>query len=93
MTEELWSILDKKGSVHNEAWPKYDEKALVKEEVEIVLQVNGKVRDKINVSKDMTKDGIGKLALDNEKIKSFIDGKNIIKVICIPGKLVNIVAK
>jgi leucyl-tRNA synthetase len=93
MTEELWSILDKKGSVHNEAWPKYDEKALVKEEVEIVLQVNGKVRDKINVSKDMTKDGIEKLALDNEKIKSFIDGKNIIKVICIPGKLVNIVAK
>lgn len=93
MTEELWRILGKKVSIHNECWPKYDEKALVKEEVEIVLQVNGKVRDKINVNKDISKDGLEKLALDNDKIKSFIDGKNIIKVICIPGKLVNIVAK
>ena len=66
---------------------------LIKEEVEIVIQVNGKVREKIMVNKNISKDDLEKAALNNDRIKSFIDGKNIFKVICVPGKLVNIVAK
>jgi len=93
MTEELWNVIGNKSSIHSQSWPKYDSKALVKEEVEIVIQVNGKVRDKVMVSKSISKDELEKSALDNDKIKSFIDGKNIIKVICVPGKLVNIVVK
>lgn len=93
MTDELWSMLGNKTSIHDEKWPKYDSKALVKEEIEIVIQVNGKVRDRSKVNKNISKDALEEIALNNDKVKSFIDGKNIIKVICVPGKLVNIVAK
>ena len=93
MTEELWHVLGKGDSVHKQSWPGYDSKALIKEEVEIVIQVNGKVREKIMVNKNISKDDLEKAALNNDRIKSFIDGKNIFKVICVPGKLVNIVAK
>ncbi|WP_432408933.1 leucine--tRNA ligase [Wukongibacter sp. M2B1] len=93
MTEELWSMLGNEESVHAEKWPNYDSKAIVKDEVEIVIQINGKVRDKSLVSKGMSKDELEKTALDNDRIKSFIEGKNIVKVICVPGKLVNIVVK
>ncbi|WP_432664250.1 leucine--tRNA ligase [Wukongibacter baidiensis] len=93
MTEELWSMLGNEGSVHAQKWPNYDSKAIVKDEVEIVVQVNGKVRDKQLVNKSMSKEELEKTALDNERIKSFIEGKNIVKVICVPGKLVNIVVK
>lgn len=93
MTEELWSMLGNKESIHIEKWPNYDSKAIVKDEVEIVIQVNGKVRDKLFVNKGISKDELEKTALENDRIKSFIDGKNIIKVISVPGKLVNIVVK
>ncbi|SHJ82497.1 leucine--tRNA ligase [Paramaledivibacter caminithermalis] len=93
ITEELWYIIGKESSIHTESWPKYDEKALVKEEIEIVIQVNGKVRNKICVNKSISKDELEKLSLNNERIKSFIEGKNIVKVICVPRKLVNIVVK
>lgn len=93
MTDELWSVLGNKTSIHDAKWPKYDSKALVKEEIEIVIQVNGKVRDRSKVNKNTSKDELEEIALNNDKVKSFIDGKKIIKVICVPGKLVNIVAK
>ncbi len=93
MTEELWYTLGKDDSIHKQSWPGYDSKALIKEEVEIVIQVNGKVREKIMVNKNISKDDLEKTALNNDRIKAFIDGKNIFKVICVPGKLVNIVAK
>jgi leucyl-tRNA synthetase len=92
-SEELWEMLGHEMSVHKVDWPTYDEAALVKDEVEIVLQVNGKVRDKVAVATGASKETIEALALANEKVKNFTEGKNIVKVIVIPSKLVNIVVK
>ena len=92
-TEELWTAIGKEDSVHIQRYPQWDEKALVLDEIEIVLQINGKVRDKVVVSKDATRDELEKLALESEKIKSMTEGKKIIKVITVPGKLINVVAK
>ena len=71
----------------------YDEEAMVKDNIEIVVQINGKVKDKIEVSTDAKKEDIEKAAVSREKIVELLDGKNIVKVISVPGKLVNIVAK
>ncbi|GIN21708.1 leucine--tRNA ligase [Siminovitchia fordii] len=92
IAEELWEKLGYEGSVAYEAWPLYDETKLVSEEVEIVVQVNGKVRAKLMVSRKADKEELEEIALNHEKIKSAIDGKTIRKVIAVPGKLVNIVA-
>ncbi len=92
-TEELWKEIGKEDSVHVQKYPMWDEKALVLDEIEIVLQINGKVRDKIVVGKDATKDELEKMALESEKIQKMTEGKKIVKVITVPGKLINIVAK
>lgn len=75
-----------------EAWPAFDESKLVDDEVEIVIQLNGKLRTKIMVSKDATKEQMEEIALADEKFKEDLDGKTIRKVIAVPGKLVNVVA-
>ena len=93
ITEELWQIAGGCGSVHDEAWVEYDETALVKDEVEIVVQINGKVKDKMMISTGLSDDEIKEAALSNEKISEFTDGKQIVKVIVVKGKLVNIVVK
>ncbi|MFC1517823.1 leucine--tRNA ligase [Candidatus Margulisiibacteriota bacterium] len=93
ITEELWGKLGNKESIHKQAWPKYEEKLTVDNEVTVVFQVNGKVRDKVQVGADISKDALEKLALANEKIKLFTKDKQIIKKIVIPKKLVNIVVK
>ncbi|MHC5252391.1 leucine--tRNA ligase [Listeria kieliensis] len=90
--EEIWSILGHEESISYEAWPQFDESKLVEDEVEIVLQVNGKVKVKAVVSKSMPKDELEKFAQANERIQAEIDGKTIRKIIAVPGKLVNIVA-
>ncbi len=90
--EEVWRILGNKSSLAHEAWPTYDEAKLVEEEIEIVLQVMGKVRSKIYVAKDISKDDLEKVALADETVQSWIEGKTVRKVIVVPGKLVNIVA-
>ncbi|MBN2899434.1 MAG: leucine--tRNA ligase [Clostridia bacterium] len=92
-SEELWEMLGHNESVHKVAWPTFDEAALVKDEVEIVLQVNGKVRDKVSVATSASKEEIEALALANEKVLNFMEGKSIVKVVVIPSKLVNIVVK
>ncbi|MGG4166161.1 leucine--tRNA ligase [Rossellomorea vietnamensis] len=92
MTEELWSKLGHEGTISYEAWPTFDESKLVDNEVEIVLQVNGKVKAKVMIPRDMTKDDLEKTAMENDEIKTQIDGKTIRKIIAVPGKLVNIVA-
>ncbi|KPL59119.1 leucine--tRNA ligase [Rossellomorea vietnamensis] len=92
MTEELWSKLGHEGTISYEAWPTFDESKLVDNEVEIVLQVNGKVKAKVMIPRDMTKDDLEKTAMQNDEIKTQIDGKTIRKIIAVPGKLVNIVA-
>ncbi|RBP03971.1 leucine--tRNA ligase [Rossellomorea aquimaris] len=92
MTEELWSKLGHEGTLSYEAWPTFDESKLVDNEVEIVLQVNGKVKAKVMIPRDMNKEDLEKTAMENDEIKTQIDGKTIRKVIAVPGKLVNIVA-
>ncbi|TYS86360.1 leucine--tRNA ligase [Rossellomorea aquimaris] len=92
MTEELWSKLGHEGTLSYETWPTFDESKLVDNEVEIVLQVNGKVKAKVMIPRDMNKDDLEKTAMENDEIKSQIEGKTIRKVIAVPGKLVNIVA-
>ena len=77
--------------IFEEGWPSYSEEALKADEIEIVLQVNGKVRDIVSVPVDISKEELEKRALENSKIKSHTGGKKIQKVIVVPGKLVNIV--
>ena len=90
--EELWERLGNENTITYEAWPTYDESKLVQEEVEVVIQVMGKVRSKINVSKEVSKEELEAEALANEKIQPWLEGKTVRKVIVVPGKLVNIVA-
>ena len=72
-------------------WPNVDESALVQDSVLIVLQVNGKLRDRIEVAKGLSKDDLEKKALENDSVKRFSDGKTLRKVIVVPGRLVNVV--
>ncbi|OZU88519.1 leucine--tRNA ligase [Virgibacillus indicus] len=92
LAEELWSRLGHGETITYEQWPVYDETKLVEDEVEVVLQVMGKVRSKINVAKDISKDELEKCALADEKLQEWLEGKTIRKVIVVPGKLVNVVA-
>ena len=91
--EELWDRLGNEDTITYHPWPTYDESLLVDSEVEIVVQVNGKVRAKLNIPKDTSKDEMEALALKDENVKLSIEGKDIKKVIAVPQKLVNIVAK
>lgn len=91
MGEELWAILGNDGGISYAPWPTYDEAALVEDEVEVVFQVNGKVRAKSNVPRDLGKDELEKAALANEIVQEYIEGKTVRKVIAVPNKLVNIV--
>jgi leucyl-tRNA synthetase len=93
MTEELWEKLGKKESIHLMPWPKYDIEAMVEEEIEIVVQVNGKVKGKVSLPAEATDEEMKQAALSNEKVLPHIEGKNVVKVITVPRKLVNIVVK
>lgn len=90
--EELWAILGNDEGISYVTWPTFDEAALVEDEVEIVLQINGKVRAKVNVPAKATREELEEIAKNNEVIQENIAGKTIRKVIAVPGKLVNIVA-
>ncbi|HAM79342.1 leucine--tRNA ligase [Ornithinibacillus bavariensis] len=92
IAEELWSHLGHEGTISYEAWPTYDASKLVENEIEIVIQVLGKVRSKLKVAKDISKEELEKLALEDEGIQDWIAGKTVRKVVVVPGKLVNIVA-
>ncbi|MGM8049896.1 leucine--tRNA ligase [Listeria monocytogenes] len=92
LAEELWEILGHTETISYVAWPTYDETKLVEDEVEIVLQVNGKVKSKITVAKSLGKEELEKIAQEDNKMKENLEGKTIRKVIVVPGKLVNIVA-
>lgn len=93
VSEELWEILGHTETLTYAAWPTYDESKLVDDEVEVVVQVNGKLRSKVKVAKDVSKEQLEEIAKADEKVKEFTDGKQIVKVIAVPGKLVNIVVK
>ncbi|MBL4936806.1 leucine--tRNA ligase [Clostridium sp. YIM B02515] len=91
--EEQWDLLGMNYSVFNEEWPKFDAAALVKDEVEIAIQINGKIKARINVPSDLNEDGIKEASLNNEDVKKALEDKAVAKIIVIKGKLVNIVAK
>ncbi|WP_410504758.1 leucine--tRNA ligase [Ligilactobacillus salivarius] len=91
ITEELWSKLGHVGSIAYAKWPTYDESKLVEDVVEIVVQINGKVRQHLQVSKDASREELQDLALNDERIKQELADKEIKKVIAVPGKLVSIV--
>ena len=93
VTEEIWEHLGYGGSVHDQPWPDYDEKALVKDTVEIVVQITGKIKEKINIAGDSSREEMEKIAVENDKIKALTEGKNIVKIIAVPNKLINIVVK
>jgi leucyl-tRNA synthetase len=98
MAEELWEQLGRKfpgfeGTAHGQVWPTHDESLLVENEVEIVLQINGKVRDKLVMTKDATREQLEAAARAQEKFAAQLAGKEIVKVIAVPGKLVNFVIR
>ena len=93
LAEELWEKLGGTNTITYEDWPTYDESKLVEANVEMIVQVNGKVRAKLTLPKDVAKDEAEKAALADEHVQSFTDGKEIKKVIVIPNKIINIVAK
>ncbi|WP_267202032.1 leucine--tRNA ligase [Limosilactobacillus kribbianus] len=93
VAEELWSHFGISDTIAYQPWPKYDPKALVENEVEMIVQVNGKVRAKIKMAKDISREEAQKQALANEHVQKFTDGKDVKKIIVVPNKIVNIVVK
>lgn len=92
IAEEMWEAFDS-GRLEEQQWPSYDESALIRDEVEIVVQINGKIKEKLMVDSNLDKKGLEDFVMSNENVINHIDGKNVIKVIPIPGRLVNIVVK
>jgi len=93
ITHALWQALGHDEHIVNHAWPQYDPDALVQDEIQMIVQVNGKLRGKIMVANEASKDDTEKMALEDENVQRFIDGKNVVKVIVVPNRLVNIVVK
>ena len=93
LTEEAWHELGGEGSIHDQPWCEWDENLAKSSSITLVVQVNGKVKDKIEVDEGLNQEEMKKVALDSPKIKAQIDGKTIVKTIVVPGKLVNIVVK
>ena len=93
ITEEIWELFDFKDDLTYSRWPTFDESKLVEDMITIIAQVNGKLRGKLEVPADISKEEMEKLALANDNVKNFTEGKEIVKVIVVPGKLVNVVVK
>ena len=93
ITEELWEKYGSGGFLSLYAWPEYVEELTVDKEVEIVIQINGKIKDKMMVGADLDRAGLEKAVIESEKVKTLTEGKTVIKTIAVPGKLVNIVVK
>jgi leucyl-tRNA synthetase len=91
ITEELWESLGHTNSIHRAAWPSFDEEALRQEFMTIVVQVNGRVRDRLEVSSDASEEEIRQLALESRRVQRFLAGQAVSKVVYVPGRLVNVV--
>jgi leucyl-tRNA synthetase len=91
VTEELWSILGGKSSIHKSYWPKWDKKKIIEEQIKIAIQVNGKVRSEIMISKDMSEETIKNIALNDKYIITWVEGKEIRRFIYVPGRVISIV--
>ena len=93
LAEELWQILGGDESISKQPWPQWEAEALVESSIEVPVQLNGKVKAKIRVAPDVSKDDLQKAALDDPKVQSLLEGKTIVKQIVVPGRLVNLVVK
>jgi leucyl-tRNA synthetase len=93
ITHELWHVLGQESLLLDHGWPKVDEAALVKDSLQIIVQVNGKLRSRVEVPASADKSQVEAAAFADENVLRFTEGKQIIKVIVVPGKLVNIVVK
>ncbi len=93
LTEELWQITGHEYSIHNQSWPKWDEALAKDEEITLVVQVNGKLRDRITVPVSITEAEARQLALDSPRVKAYIEGKKIANLVYVPGRLVNLVVR
>jgi len=91
--EELWEILGHNPSIFSETWPTYDENAIAAEQVEMVIQINGKVRSKLVVPSEISEDDVKSLVMEDKKINDHLNGKKIVKTIVVPRKLVNFVVR
>ena len=91
--QEMWQILGREEELINVSWPKVDNEALVVSEIEIAIQINGKVREKIGISPDLSQDEVKEMVLSSDKVKDLIGDKEVVKCIVVPKKLVNIVVK
>lgn len=90
LAEELWERLGHKGSISKEPWPQYDPKLIIEDEIIVVVQINGKIRDQMKVSADINEEEVKKLALQSEKVQKWLNGKEPKKIIYIKGRLVSI---
>ncbi len=93
ITEEMWSCLGHEDRLYAQAWPSYDEKALVKDEVEVVVQINGKLKDKLTLPNNSSKEVVEEAAMELDKVKEALEGVTVVKVIVIPNKIINFVVK
>jgi leucyl-tRNA synthetase len=93
VAEEMWESLGNATMLYDHPWPEYIEDLTARDEIEIVFQVNGKIRSKTMVPSSITRDDMEKAALADARIQEFIQGKEIVKVVAVPGKLVNVVIK
>ena len=93
ITEELWEMLGGNGLLSIAPWPEYDEAKTIDDEIEIVVQINGKIRDKLMVPAGLDRNGLAELAMSSDKIKALTESREIVKIIAVPGRLINIVVK
>src|SRR5690606_3660988 len=93
VAEEAWEMLGHSSSVHLEAWPQYDPAAVVEAEIELVVQVNGKVRDRVRVPRDVDQETVRQSALASAKVQEFLNGKAVARVFVVSGSLVNVVLR
>ena len=93
ITEEMWERTGHSGSIHNETLPEWDEEQAAEDEITLVVQVNGRLRDRIQVPASIDEDAAKQSAIGSEKVKAHTDGKTTVKVIYVPGRLVNIVVR
>ena len=93
ITEELWEMLGHTGTISYEAWPKYDEEKTIEDEIEVPVQVNGKLRGTVIVAKEATSEDVEKATFENEEILKFIEGKEVVKKIYVPGRIFTVVVK
>lgn len=93
MSEEIYQVLGGKGSIHEQEWPKYDESKTKQNNITLIVQINGKIKDKIDTIAGQTNDELSKLAMESKKVKEQLEGKTVVKTIVVPNKIVNIVVK